>query len=194
MEAEMPEASKAVLDISEGVSRDDYAQALNSLRDGMDSFRASQGWCSEFWDYIQRTISPVFAWDRYQEDVFVNADTLRTDAERAAELRNIRGRILTYVGQRIPLGGANEILRGAGLAEYTPEKTERTWRVNVGSFRFDVTAEQDPTAGIQEKFREVLASVGDTDADYHAGGVYASETSTGRVPAAYTVPLLSDYQ
>ncbi len=190
----MPEASKAVLDISEGVSRDDYAQALNSLRDGMDSFRASQAWCSEFWDYIQRTISPVFAWDRYQEDVFVNADTLRTDAERAAELRNIRGRILTYVGQRIPLGGANEILRGAGLAEYTPEKTERTWRVNVGSFRFDVTAEQDPTAGIQEKFREVLASVGDTDADYHAGGVYASETSTGRVPAAYTVPLLSDYQ
>lgn len=188
----MPKAKTVVLDISESVSPEDYARTLDALKDGMDDYRNSQGWCTEFWGYITNTISPVFRFDSYDETVNVRTDTVRTDAERATELRNIRGRILAYVGERIQLDPANRILRGAGLAEYTRTGDPgMPWRVQLPSVAFTVRGEEDPTVGIQAQARKFLASVGDTDSEYHGGRAYASEAAENyRVPTADTVRLL----
>lgn len=190
----MPQAKTVVLDISESVSPEDYARTLNALKDGMDNYRESQGWCTEFWSYITNTISGAFRWDSYNETVTVRTDTVSTDTQRATELRNIRGRILAYVGERIQLDPANRILRDAGLAEYTRTDDPRTpWRVQLPSVAFTVHGKEDPTVGIQAQAKKFLASVGDADAEYHGGRAYASETTENyRVPTADTVRLL-DY-
>lgn len=187
----MPQAKTVVLDISKGVSPKDYARTLNALKDGMDDFREEQGWCSEFWSYITSTISGVFQWSNYEEKVTVYTDTVGTDAERAEQLRLIRGRILRYVGERIQLPRANDILRNAGLPEYVQDVNGNPWSVRVPGISFVVSAKADPTLEIQAKFREFLDGFNDEQAEYHAGRLYAQEANSNyHVPVRDTVQLL----
>lgn len=192
----MPRAAKAqeqkVLNLDEGVSAEDYAQALTVLRDQFEAFRSSQGWCGEFWTTIMSTMGPVFTYDSYNEVASTNPGNVATDAERATSLRNLRGRMLSYVGIRITLHRVNEMFRAAGLAEYAIGNGAGVpWRMSFPSMSLNVTSKTDPTAGIQEKFAAFLESIGDDDAAYRARRVYANELSDSyMVPDSDKVALL----
>jgi hypothetical protein len=193
MEAEMPEdkTTVAVLNLGEGVSQEVYERTLNLLRDEMEAYRIQCGWCPEFWYTAQQTVSPVFGYDRYTEQMTLYTDTKTTDADRATELRNIRGRLLVYAGNRVELDRLNETFRAVGFAEYPRVVTGTPWRISVPGISFTVNTEEDPTAEIQRNFVEFLAANGDTESAYHGGGAYARRASDNfRVPAADTVPLL----
>ena len=191
----MPQGKTAVLDLTAGVSEADYVRAMNALKDQMDSYRESQGWCTEFWSYITSTISPLFTYDGYNEVVRVDTTSgVTSDADRAATLTAIRGRILAYVGERITLPRANDVVRGSGLAEYAVDSAGKPWRINFPGFTVNVNQDEDPTGAFRVKFREFLAGIDDPSSEYHAGRMYVSELSDYngyRVPVADTVPLLN---
>ena len=189
----MPEGKTAVavLNLDEGVSQEVYATTLNLLRDEMEAYRNQCGWCMEYWYTAQVTVSPVFEYDRYREKLTLRTDTKDTDADRATELRNIRGRLLAYAGSRVQLDRLNETFRAVGFAEYNRVVTGTPWRVTVPDASFVVTTDEDPTEGIRERYIEFLTASGDTDSAYHGGRVYVRRgTDSFRVPAADTVPLL----
>jgi len=190
----MPESTNAVavLNLDAGVSQEAYEQALRLMRDEMNRYRREQDWCPEFWFEIQNTVSGVFSWDRMASVAEVNAGTQSTDAGRAEELRNIRGRLLRYVGERITLERLNEAFRNSGFPEYNRKETEPVWLIRFPGFNVNVASATDPTQAVREKFLEFLDGISDRESAYHASRLYASTSDEGyHVPAEDSVPLLN---
>ena len=116
-----------------------------------------------------------------------------TGETRAAELRNIRGRLLTLVGDRINLDTANRALRAGGLAEYTMPDQRKRWGAEFPRIQVSVAADEDPHAMVTEKYREFLTAIGVSDPETYTRRYppYTyRDTSNPRVPAADTVALL----
>jgi hypothetical protein len=166
-------ATKTPLDISEEVSDEDYRRVLQSFLDQFEAWRISHRWCSDLYLFVAQ-LSATFHWNKsarldslYREG-YTGAMELdipdgRTAAQRAQDLRDIRGRVLQFTVQRseyLTITRANEFLTTAGLAPWAPEAPAAplTARYSVsagGQLSSDLTQEQ-----IRDKLTKYMRRLG----------------------------------
>ena len=181
-----------VLDLDGEINIGQYAGALNALKDALEEYRQEQDWCSSFWNTVERRISTVFSHDYSysQERVIVKVDPAFPGSVRAAEiLREIRGRMLLYVGDRITLPRLNQIFRETGLPEYK-RGVSQSWIVQFGRTQVAIQSETNPQDEIREKYREFLTAIGDRNAEHNARSTRGWMDGNYQVPTVDTVPLM----
>lgn len=178
-----------VLDISETVTREQYTQVLRSLLDQFENWRNERGWCTDLYYYVGQ-LSRTFKWNpdargvypEYDGEMTISIPDDRTGEEMAADLRDIRGRVLRFtinMSDTLSVAKAHEFLSHSGLPPY-----EHAPRVNVeidGRVTTTLTREE-----IAERFTGFLAALGE---DAQVGGVYVNSERSG-IAMADTVALL----
>jgi len=189
------------LDISSKVRHADYRQALQSLLDSFELWRQENRWCSEFYTHFVTRLSATFTWDPYgtmtslrdlgyngKIDITIPAG--RSPAERAADLRDIRGRMLQYAVIKhdyLTPERLGRFLAAARLPGYVPPEvppepgpaTRRFYVEAAGYIQTALTEEQIQAALAQ--FRERLSLQDDSE-------LFERVTPTDR-PRRNNVPL-----
>jgi hypothetical protein len=179
-----------VLDISETVTREQYDRMLRSLLDQFEQWRKERGWCTDLYHYVGQ-LSRTFKWNPeargvyggYDGEMTISVPDDRTGEEMAADLRDIRGRVLRFtidMSSHINLRMANEFLTRAGLAPYTAAgvvSIETSCRVTTALTETE----------IREKVTEFLATLGE---NARRVDVYVSPVGVSSVPEAETTELL----
>lgn len=127
------------LDLSSEVSDADYRRVLENLLDQFSTWRYAHGWCTDVYLFVGQ-LTRTYRWDRTEERMRLDIPETRTAAERATDLRELRGRILRFTRTQpdyLDIAKANEFLTLAGLAPYAPEaepeNTPRRYSVSIGA-------------------------------------------------------------
>jgi len=190
MTARKTEAADTVtyLDLSGDVSDADYQRVLRSLLDQFETWRLRQCWCTEFYYYVDQ-LSNTLRWNSSAEQMEIVVPSGFSNTERAADLRDIRGRILRFTidqARVLSLDKANDFLTGAGLAPYQPAVVpERRFDASIGAYPISTTL---TGSELRDKIRGAL------DAEFGHGvwQVDINERRSGsQVPESETVRLLA---
>lgn len=117
-------------------------------------------------------------------------------AKYGAELRNIRGRILTYVRQGyFTLAAGNELLAAGGLPEYhRPAESTHTYTVRLRGITLAVTGDttaHELTTRVTENVRDAIASFGGDPAAYSNAYVGVEQQHQPEVDEDVTVAPLN---
>ena len=180
------------------VTDEQFQAALDGLLYSFGSYFREQRYCSEYWEFIHDRISPVFYY-RTNDTMDGYLGTVDPDRRLAPsnveELRDIRGRVLRLVGDRIDLAQANRTLRAAGLPEYQQDEQEtRTWEVVVPRVYLHVrlsAEEENPVVRLRESFERFLADAGAGNPAQEAQMLITNSLGVStRIPSKEVVDLL----
>jgi hypothetical protein len=138
----MPEIVPLNLDAP--VTCEQYIRAIESLLPELERISINEGWCSQRHRYFAAVL-PEYKTieDKYGSviDGTFSFDSVpaENDADFAARLRSVRGRVLWYVKDEvIRLGTANQMLTALGLPEYEINTASIQFDVRLGALRLSV--------------------------------------------------------
>jgi hypothetical protein len=171
-----------------------YETVMTVLLEKLEAWRQENGWCTDFYRYVGQ-LSRSFVWDPAEgTDGAMFFNIPRTDARRAADLKAIRGRILSFVNDEerpLNLEKANEILEAAGLPGYVREdaaKVRYTLYLPVSTSLATPLSEDEIKARVRELFESL--GVADVDRQMVRYALRDENGIEGQVPVAETVRLL----
>jgi len=184
------------LDISGGVSEEQYRTVLEKLLDAFEMWRQDNHWCTDLYLTVS-SLTRSFHWDPDASGWYSGYDghmevipAYHTDESRGMDLRDIRGRILKYANDRtdvFSLQKANEFLSYAGLPPYVPEtpKQNQFYVDLTGILVTELTEEQ-----LREKFGKWMRRNGFTQSS--ARQYYENQTpyQVIRVPESELAELV----
>lgn len=190
----MTEAKKC-LDISETVSDEEYRAVLSSLLEQFEDWRRDHGWCTDLYHHVAQ-LTRTFRWNRqgvnpsivasgYSGAMELDIPETRDGAERAQDLREVRGRILRFTRDMpdyLTQEMANQFLTTAGLAGWVPSGNRRYGVEFSGTLDTALTREE-----IEKKVRALFTKLGVTG---HVGIYIRDLSSTATIPAGDTAELL----
>jgi len=183
------------LDLSGEVTDEQFRKVLTSLLDKFEAWRSENDWCDEFYtDYVTRLTRGwhcEYADDDDEPAMYLAPSGHMTGAERARELRDLRGRILRFTVETpdtLSAEKANEFLRAAGLAPWEPGKpgSPRAVRRHVSLRMTTDTLFTDQE--ITGKLRRLAESLGEAPGTLVVS-CYELSLTPG-IPRSETVPLL----
>lgn len=216
----MTDTTTAMLDLDAGVTAEQFERALTAIRDGLTAYQREHGRGY----YAAYYVSPRFGFSdncdsRGIYDMTIDltspesvpADRLtekgraavaaQQDAQRAAELREVRGRMLALANNYlnrprygVPLARVNQILADAGLPGYDTDIPEGTRvQLTVSMTLYTRSTANDPAQDVRDRVTAALMGLGIEQDEQHVRARIAAATASERaaVPETETVALLA---
>jgi hypothetical protein len=181
------------LDISETISDEEYRTVLGSLLEQFETWRRDNSWCTDLYYHVAR-LTRTFKWDTsgynssisasgYSGAMELNIPAERSGAERAQDLRELRGRVLRFtieMPEYLTTEKANEFLTTAGLQPH--HGGNRTYNADFTGFLSTALTREE----IEKKVNALIKKLGVTG----NVGFYLSEHGGSGIPRQDTTELL----
>lgn len=183
------------LNLDAGVTPEEYRTCLERIVAAGAVIAARNGWCAGWLTYLMN-LSPHYQRNgviEIPEDDTLNREWFKEDmwaeyyaqfnTARATQLRDLRGRILTYVeSSEVSLADANEVFTSAGLPTYEATEGQHGYALYIGGStrsRRDTVSTLDREAYgtlVREQEQAFLAAVGYAAQDPSRGGFVTVES------------------
>lgn len=189
-----------VLDLTTPVTAEQFRAAFQGLWEATRTLITRHGWCGQ-WRDVARRVTPLFPQNQEIAEVTIPAHLAMPDTAftpdglaqygtmLAAELRAVRGRVLTVASNgHITLAEANGALATAGLPQVTLN-TDRSWEVYMPYLYVSAPADA-VTTEIRARIAAAVSAIEGVSPISEDSIEFSARRNESRIPPAETAPLL----